>query len=138
MSNSLIEGRPGSCQGSYDPNDKLCGICAIRSNCEKLTKQLAKPAQPEIKDTDSGDSMTPLEFFISSLKGRYDVSESEVKGIRLFKISKDGDDKGAMALARSGKIQIKFKSERVSLSMVLSDGFDSVRHANETFTSLIA
>lgn len=102
------------CFGHWLVSDAECGHCAVADSCEKRTKARVEEVERPVKAQDSdgnGDAeeekvVTPLDYLLQSLGGKFDHEVEERDKAALHKFRQDGKMVIAVAIGTGGKIKI--------------------------------
>lgn len=133
-----IEGQEGpQCFGQWDAAYIECTEqCALSSQCKRMTEQAPKAAPPTkpLEEVEKLPEISPYEFLLQSLKGRYNVKESTgKKNFKILICNKEGyGDVAQIGITEAGRYCIK--TEKVKLQI---DEIDSVRQAAEIFKAFL-
>lgn len=99
------------CFGHWVVSDPECVRCAVADNCEKRTK--AKVEEVDNSSEGEGDGeleaqkvVTPLEYLLQSLDGKFDHAVEEKDKAVIHKFRKDGKVEIAVIIGAYGKIKI--------------------------------
>ena len=118
------------CFGFWVLSCDECLRCAVASNCEMRTKEKTTEVEnpPEL---DTGEIIehkvvTPLEYMLKSLGGKFDqVSEEKGKAI-IHKFKNDGKTVIAVAIGEQGKIKIVSISKNISKIFGCLESYEEV------------
>jgi len=98
------------CFGKWVVSDPECIRCALSDNCEKRTKakieEAEKPSEPENNELEVPKPVTPLEYLLQSLDGKYNQEIETKDNAVLHKFKKDGKTVIAIAIGAMGKIKV--------------------------------
>jgi len=103
----------GSCWGRWDISEPACSECAIGKRCEERTKK--RTSQEEIKENaveepSSGGvaEVSPMEFIIGTLGGKYEYTTKENDTAKADYFKKDGKTViEILTSKKTGKIRIR-------------------------------
>lgn len=100
------------CFGHWFVSDPECTRCAVADNCEKRTKARSEEANRPQEAEGNGEGeheeavVTPIDYMIQSLVGKFDhETEARDKAV-LHKFKKDGQLVIAVAVGDYGKVKI--------------------------------
>lgn len=100
----------GKCFGHWLVSDAECAKCALSDKCEKRTKTKVDEQEKCLDAVDTNDSaeqaVTPLDYLLKSLSGRFDYEIDEKEKAVLHKYSQGGKLVIAVVVGSFGKIKI--------------------------------
>ena len=98
------------CFGNWVVSDPECIRCALADNCEKRTKARIeeddKPVEPENNEIEAQKEISPLDYLLKSLDGKFDQEIEEKEKAVIHKFKKEGKTIIAVAIGAYGKIKI--------------------------------
>ena len=125
------------CFGHWLVSDPECAKCALSDNCEKRTKNKAEDngqVEEEIQESGSPDSITPIDYLLRSLSGKFDAAVEEKEKAVLHKFSENGKLVAAIAIGSLGKIKVV--SLKKNFQKVYG-GISSIEEAEEILSEMV-
>jgi hypothetical protein len=123
------------CFGQFDAAYTECTQdCALSPQCKKFTEQAPKaaPPAPPLEETESLPDITPHDFLIQSLKGRYEVEEKKKGGLTNYLCYKDGAGVAQVGSLDDGRYL--FRTQKATLEL---KELESVKQASEIFKAIL-
>jgi len=97
------------CFGNWLVSDPDCGKCAKAEACEERTKTRSEESDQEPEGSGGVEDVSPvspLDYLIQSLGGRYDQDTEEKERAVLHKFRENGKTVIAVAVGTTGKVKI--------------------------------
>jgi len=140
MSNTLwAKHHYAKCFGHWVVSELECVKCSLSDSCEKRTKsraeEVCKSKDEDVEadgDAESEDisKVSPLDYLIQSLAGKFDQETDEKESATLHKFRKNGRTAIAVVIGAHGKIKI------VSVVKDTSKVFDRLESIEEVELTL--
>lgn len=137
MSEAEEKGSP-VCFGTYDPDDKACTRqCKLGTRCKAYAQKKGKPTAP-IKEkltplTPESPDMSPSEWLMSLMKGKFKVVTSQEDGVTKHKLYSQDDKLQAVVKAASdGGYYMEGRKAKIQVT-----GLESVEHAGRIWQAFL-
>jgi hypothetical protein len=123
------------CFGEYHPQETDCtDICLINNQCKVYTQKTPSPptSVPELDAVAQLPDMSPHDFLVESLKGRYEIAERDNGNIKEIFCRKDGNPVAQVVLTKSGRYLFRTQKSKLQL-----EELESVKQASEIVKALL-
>ena len=124
------------CFGEWDKEYKDCTErCEIREMCKKQTMIAPPPVTeaPPLEAKEELPEMSPHEFLVESLNGRYEISTKMDGTATVINCKKDGKAAVQVRMGETGRYLFKnSKGDKIQLNKL-----ESVRQASDLFKALL-
>ena len=91
---NIVEQEPAACWGEYEECDDCLNKCSVVDRCKAHTLAAPKPPTeptPELTPPDEEmEGMTPHDCLVSSMQGRYDMTERMDGEVKVMNFTKEG------------------------------------------------
>ena len=123
----------GSCFGTWSPHYDCCNgkgkyPCFVRDKCKahKEAKLKGEPMESEVVES----TMTPIDYFVSCMKNKFDVLEGGDETYLAFQAKRDGE---VIAVVKIHRKEGSVLSEQPKDAGRFGSGFKNVQHASDVF-----